>query len=390
MTPKSALLTAELEQIARSAVPPDVIRPSDLIVALVCRDERIAPTLISAWRRDGHELTPIMEGILRSAAARIARYEVVLAHLRQRQLQFEALKGASTAMFYPTGIVREMHDVDLLAADMDALWEIALAIEAIGFQTDALTLMLVDGTLHGALGARRQDNDLDRPDRVEVLTLPSFGSLARPARAFPRATSDPEKVLLLLLEERLQRAFIARDLVDATVALRAPELDLHRLWTSIDAFDAWAEWAELIERLDKAGVRSSPYLPPNLRQRRMRSTRRQARRLATQIRHPAAFGVRLGQQLLINRTMSRSRRWLWTRFRSVLDVEGAWLRAMPLFGLVIDRERRAFGIHQQAGARVAIADTPVGRFALTTGDEVDEDELRSIERTVAGRRGLVS
>ncbi len=160
------------------------------------------------------------------------------------------LKGLSLAAWYPDDLPRPMNDLDLLVPDTAALWRVVATLVAEHAPRE-MDLTVLDGEarhLLVALSWPGADPLLDYESRVEILTCALTGDQgAVPPR--PSLPADPLAAgLLAVAEERFQRPFNGKDVVDVMMAL-APgrEVDLPLLARSADEFNLAPELMELLQ-----------------------------------------------------------------------------------------------------------------------------------------------
>ncbi|MEU9986947.1 hypothetical protein AB0E10_09110 [Streptomyces sp. NPDC048045] len=160
------------------------------------------------------------------------------------------LKGLSLAAWYPDDLPRPMNDLDLVVPDTAALWRVVGALVA-DYGPREMDLTVLDGEARHfvvALSWPGADPLLDYETRVEILTCALTGDQgAVPLR--PGLPQDPLAAgLLAVAEERFQRPFNGKDVVDVMMAL-APgrTLDLPLLARTADEFSLAPELGELLE-----------------------------------------------------------------------------------------------------------------------------------------------
>jgi len=136
---------------------------------------------------------------------------------------------------------------------------------------------------------------------VEITTYVAMGDLAgvAPVVDLPPRWQDPVvKNLMMLLFERFEQRYRARDLVDAALMLEA--LDSYPvLWREIDRLGLWPEYTELVDLVERTELIAVPH---HGRSRTLSvagtRARRAGRRLAA-LRRPTDAGVRHLQQRLV-------------------------------------------------------------------------------------------
>ncbi|MFJ8962757.1 hypothetical protein ACIRG5_25530 [Lentzea sp. NPDC102401] len=291
--------------------------------------------------------TPIGTGStdeLRRARSRAARYaslhEAISAVTPARML-----KGSSIARFYPPGLVRAGNDVDLLVPDEVSLWKAARVVGDRAEITSAdVSVLCLDGRAHLVLGLSWESEDplLDRDFRAEISTLALVGDYLR---VRPRTTLPDDgalAALVCLAEERFQREFGVRDVLDTLLMF-----DHHPPGPAEIAATA-AEYQrapELLELLTAAlAVHDSPGLAQGVEA----------------LREPAATEER--------------RRSAATP--DVLPVVDARLAAgLPVYGLPLREARRDWPVsHLHRADGLHLLRTPVGDFLMVATEVVSPQD----------------
>ncbi len=375
--------TDEIEAVARFTAVRDVDTRADLVAAVQREGQRIAPTLFSAWESDDLPITTTMRAAIRQAEERTKRYRDLQAALLERH-PVVPIKGLALADLYPAGVARQMNDLDLVVDEVDTAWHVASDLIDVGFETDALTLQRIDGQTHMVASFRKPLGQFEWDDRAEIMTLPIFGDLAglRPTR-LPTYLAAHHNSLLLLLEERHQRSFIARDLVDATVLIRAADSPLQPFWGAVDELGLWPEWMDLAGLLERC-LGLADLLPEDSDQRV-----RTAKRLRLRRSLPSLSGARsdIGRtftRLAFSTSRPASLNPLINYAQSSIGVVRAWRMGMPLFGALISSEAHTEWRLVSAGsARVALALTPIGMFAMSISSVMAERDIEQIAAAVS-------
>ncbi|MFF9769074.1 hypothetical protein ACF1GT_21125 [Streptomyces sp. NPDC014636] len=185
---------------------------------------------------------------LRRRAERTAFYARV--QRRCEPLGARPLKGLSLAAWYPDDLPRPMNDLDLVVPDTAALWRVVTTLVA-EYAPREMDLTVLDGEarhLVVALSWPGADPLLDYETRVEILTCALTGDQgAVPLR--PRLPHNPLAAgLLAVAEERFQRPFNGKDVVDVMMALASGhERELPLLARTADEYHLAPELSELLE-----------------------------------------------------------------------------------------------------------------------------------------------
>jgi len=348
-------------------------------VLMVQREQRsFAPTLYSAWHNEGSAINPAMRYELDVQTARIQRYRELAAELAGRVPGMVSLKGLEIADLYPASSVRYMNDLDYLC-DEPRLWRLVCGLLDDGWDLHTGTFSIFDGRLHLLMCLRQPHEDpYSLPYGIEVTTYVALGNLAgvAPVVTLPPRWRDPVvKNLLMLLFERFEQPYRARDAVDAALLLQS--LERHSdLWHEIDRLGLWPEFTELAELVTRAELLTVPSHPrPRTLSIAGSRARRAAHRMAA-LRRPADAAVRHLQQRLVFDQLSRPERALWAVAERRLPVGRALRAGLLCFGLPVPGVRpevAAATVRERDG--LTFVDTPAARFLLTAGDDVDQDAV---------------
>lgn len=333
----------------------------------LCRQRQpsFLATLCSAWEG----LNAGLEFELESQRARVAFYRVLAASLDSPSVI--PLKGLEVGRLHPDGWVRYMNDLDYHVAEPELLWEVAASLIERDWSLDSGTFTRVNNSLQVLLSFR-----LPHPDRyqlpygVELTTYVSLGDLGGvpPVLAL---TPDlvPVKNLMMLLFERFEQPFRARDLVDG--ALLIESMDAGAVERMVDRLDLWPEYAELASLLSRAELGPSPRIP---RDAVARARRRRAGRLVRSTLSAAGLARRTQQRMVARGLPALGR-------RAFERVGARWAldQGLLCFGLPV--QGRAERVRVGGRDDLTWVDTPVGRFLLTPGDELPS----SAETFVSGK-----
>jgi hypothetical protein len=348
-------------------------------VLMVRRDQpTFAPTLFAAWRNEGAPLNPALSYELDVQSARIRRYRQLAAELADRVPGLTPLKGLEVADLYPADSVRYMNDLDY-AADEPRLWRLVNELVGDGWELNTGTFWVFGGRLQVLVCLRLPHEDpYSLPYGVEVTNYVTMGDLAGVAPVIdlpPRWREPVVKNLLMLLFERFEQPYRARDLVDGALMLHA--LRGHgALWHELDRLGLWPEFTELSRLLERAELGPVPAHP---RPRALSVAGSRARRIAHRLsglRNPADAAVRHLQQRLVFDHQTMPERLLWAAAERRLSTDRALRAGLLCFGLPVPGVRPevdAATLRRRDG--VTFVDTPAGRFLLTAGDDVEQDAV---------------
>lgn len=364
-------------------------------VLMVRQDQpTFAPTLFAAWRNEGAPLNPALRYELDVQAARVRRYRELSADLAARVPGVTPLKGLEVADLYPADSIRYMNDLDY-TADEPRLWRLAGELMNDGWDLHTGTFWVYDGRLQVLVCLRMPHEDpYSLPYGVEITNYVTMGDLAgvAPVLHLPPHWRDPAvKNLLMLLFERFEQPYRARDLVDAALMLRALR-DHGALWHEIDRLTLWPEYAELAQLLERAELGPAPVHPRPLALSLASSKARRTGRRLGALRQPAQAAARHLQQRLVFDRLSGPERLLWSAAQRRLSSRQALQVGLLCFGLPVPGVRpdvASATIRQRDG--LTFVDTPAGRFLITAGDDVEQDAVdllssdeATVERPVVG------
>lgn len=352
--------------------------PEEAVLMVHREQPSFAPTLYAAWRNEGAELNPAMRYELDVQVARIRWYRELAAKLAQQVPGLVPLKGLEVADQYPDDSVRYMNDLDY-HCDEARLWRVVAGLLEDGWDLHTGTFSIFDGTLHTLMCLRLPHEDpYSLPYGVEVTSYVTMGDLAGvpPVLRLPARWRDPVlKNLLMLLFERFEQRYRARDLVDAGLLLQA--LRRHRdLWHELDRLGLWPEYAELAGLLARTELVTLPSPPRPLALSLAGSRALRAGHRLAGLSRPADAAVRHLQQRLVFNRLTRGERALWAAAERRMPVGRALRAGLLCFGLPVPGvhpDVPAATIRQRGG--LTFIDTPVARFLLTAGDDVDQESL---------------
>lgn len=183
--------------------------------------------VLSVAERDGHRLGTGAADEVRRARRRADEYRRLAAELDEPGVR--SVKGLGIAERYPAGLVRPSVDLDLIVPDEDRLWRLAARLRASrDVQEITVTVLVHGGVRHVAVGLKWPSEDplLDPDLCVELGTLAYEGDLDTVP---PRAGLPEEQGLtdlLALAEERFQRPFDVKDMLDLAVLVGGGNVDL--------------------------------------------------------------------------------------------------------------------------------------------------------------------
>ncbi|GAA2843839.1 hypothetical protein [Crossiella cryophila] len=335
---------------------PERETPRALLRAARAAARTLPHLVLSLAERDGLPLGTGSTDELRRARVRAETYRRFLG-LVQAEAGVRVMKGPQLAQRYPADLLRPAGDLDLVAADEARLWLAARAVLAVR-QVEDIDLTVFQHSGHRdvviALAWPSEDPLLDRGYKIEISTMafPGDGGAVPIRAALP---ADPWLAdLLALAEERHQRDFHAKDVLDVLVlAGDAPPGE------TVAAAAAGLYLApELAELLDyAAGFASLGPLAPTLERLRAPAAAELARRARW---HPAEAGAA----------------------DSVADrlATGRPVYGMPLRQVSGREDWPVAELREVAGSTVLA--TPVADLLLVTGELVDPEQFTSVLRAL--------
>ncbi|GAA4055925.1 hypothetical protein GCM10022248_24220 [Nonomuraea soli] len=337
-------------------------------VLYVARREQpsLVATLLSAWESEGRRLSPTLAHELEQQRGRMAFYRGQWERLADRPV---SLKGLEVADRYPGRLLRYMNDLDLWVPERDRLWAMTGGLLDEGWSMHTATFVRFGGRTEVIVSLRRlPDDPYGLPYGIELSTVAYIGDgIGAPHRT--GAPQDPVvKNLLALIYERFEQRYRARDLVDAAVLLAGADRDtLARCAEAIGEAELWPEYAELASLLERSPF-DVPELPGDRRAQLRDSRSRRRARVLGAMRRPVRLAARTLQ-------LSRPGAAILER----LTPKAALDAGMILFALPVEGGERTDELTLREQGRALWAHTPVGRFILVHGTEVDEDLLAGAE-----------
>ncbi|MFI9811344.1 nucleotidyltransferase family protein [Saccharothrix variisporea] len=309
-------------------------------------------TVLSLLARDGVALGSGSGDELRRARARKAEYAGTVDAM-VTATGGRVVKGPSLAELYPDGVDRAVGDIDFIVPDEAALWR-AAAVVLDRHPVETINLSLFGQPERGVLVVlewQADDPVLDNDFKVEICTTPFAGDAAAvPVRSglpADRRVAD----LLALGEERFQRPFSAKDLLDIAVVGGVERLAVDDLVDAARRLLLAPELVELFDRADEAGVLGA--LAPALPGLRSAAEDERTRRAAWEPPPAPAEVDRIGEALASGRVVG-----------GLLLRRTAWRSRLP-------------GVHVHRYAGGALLITPLGDFMAVDDPLVDEDDYHA-------------
>ncbi len=349
------------------------------VVELVHRTEPgFAATMFSAWRAEGIALNAALTEDVESAADRVDRYRLVAAELTGQVTSLTAVKGLEVAALYPAGLVRYMNDLDFIAPSQEDLWAAIGWLTGTGWDVDTATFSFLEGTLHVMVSMRMQNDDRFRlPYGIELATYYTLGNQGGipPIVRMPGTwRAAAVKNSIMLLHERYEQPFRARDLVDAALLHESmSEGECRALHEAVIALNLAVEYSELVRLVKQAGLADLTPLPGG----RWTTARTRVARMsrgAGFFAKPVAGTGRHLQRRLMMANPGQAEKAAWDLVQRRLHPVTAIRAGLLGFGLPVSGPRSDVtrAVLRRRGD-LAWADTPAGRFLLTVGDFVSQE-----------------
>jgi hypothetical protein len=358
--------------------------PSREALYEAARPGRLHVLLASAWELEGGPVPPQARDELEFWRRQMTAYADVFAGLAT--LGLSAQKGPQLARLYPRGWLRQSTDLDLFAAGRAPVWDAARTLVADGWEVAALTVLVAEGEPGVTLEVGRPSDrpDLLREQKVELASLAFAGNqLGVPAvRTLGNdvPAESPVHQLVALVEERFQRPFRDRDVLDAALLLEEMGDGERALLAAVlDSTRLWPEWRELRAWIVRAALLDAAEVPPAPLRAVAAARARRARTVAVRAREPATWAWLLAS----DDDPGRGRAAL----AALLE------RRVPV-GRVLARGYAAYGVPVALGQPSAedlavvrregdlVAETPLGTFLLTYAAAVDESRIAALAAAV--------
>jgi hypothetical protein len=356
------------------------VRP-DEIVDLVRRAEPgLAVTLFSAWEAADAGLSPTLSGEVEAVRQRMEFYRTVIERLRVKVPGLTLIKGLEVADLYPAGLVRNMTDIDVIAPTESAQWDIVAILMQDGWTLDSGSAVSVGGDLRMTIGmALPHEDRYQAPYSAEIGTVYTLGNLAGipPVVSLPPPWQAPAiKNMLMLLNERYEQPFRARDLIDSVLLheqLRGTELGM--LHEAVAKLCLAVEYHELAGLVQAAGLATFSPLPGGGRAIANARARRFARQVSF-MRRPLGCAARNLQRRMMLGQAGHAEGMVWGVPSRWMPVSSAVRVGLVAFGLPLEGPQpevtSAVLRHRN---RITWVDTPVARFLLTIGGDVPQSAI---------------
>lgn len=353
---------------------------AEIVLLLRHAQPMFAATVLSAWQAEDSELSPALLLELDMARTRVDYYRSVDASLTSKLPDLISISGLEIADLYPSGLTRNMIDLDYVAAVESDLWQACDQLIRHGWELETATFCYFGGSPQIMVSLTRQHEDpYQLPYGVEIATYYAAGNYGaiRPLMHLRAQWRAPAvKNILMLLYERYEQPYRARDLVDGALlfgSLRGDELAV--LHDAVHTLSLGVQYCELVELTGRAGLGPLPAWPGT----RWATSTLRARRLAQGAGYflrPLAGTGRQLQRRMMTGDLGHAEEIAWDAVQRRLAVPQAISGGMLAFGLPLDcpAPQVTSAVLSRRG-RLAWADTPIGRFLLTIGDFVSQEDV---------------
>jgi hypothetical protein len=379
------LTSEDLVAVLTACSGEEVTGLGDAVMLVRQTQGSLTATLLSAWQAEGRELSPALRAELDVERARVDYYRTVGAALLSKVPGLTSVKGLEILDLYPVGWTRHLNDLDLIAERESDLWLACDLLMADGWEVDTATFSYFSGAVQVIASLRRPSDDpYDIPYGIELATFYSLGNFGaiKPLARMPEKWRAPAiKNIIMLLYERYEQPFRARDLIDVVLLHDAlSDGELAALHEAVVSLTLGVEYSELISLVAKVGLPPLPDWPA----RRLAAPAIRARRLtrgASFFLRPVAGTGRQMQRRMITGEIGRIESRAWDMIQDHLPVPAAMSSGLLAFGLPIEGPRpEVTSTELFRKGNLAWADTPIGRFLLTIGDFVTEGQFEEISR----------
>jgi hypothetical protein len=377
------LTSEDLVAVLTACTGEEVNGLGETVALLRQSQSALTATVLSAWQAEGRELSPALRAELEVEEARVAYYRTVGAALMSKVPGLTSVKGLEILDLYPAGWARHLNDLDLVADREPDLWLACDLLTADGWEIDTATFAYFSGAIQVIASMRRPSDDpYDIPYGIEIATFYSLGNFGaiNPLARMPENWRVPAvKNIIMLLYERYEQPFRARDLIDVVLlhdALRGDELTA--LHEAVVSLSLGVEYSELIALVARVGLPPLPDWPARRLAAPATRVRRLARAASFFLRPVAGTGRQL-QRRMITGEIGRAESRAWDAIQDRLPVPAAMSGGLLAFGLPLDGPRpEVTSTVLRRRGDLAWADTPLGRFLLTIGDFVAEEQFEEI------------
>jgi len=310
------------------------------------------------------------------ARTRLARLRRIQGVIQAQVPDVIAVKGLAVADAYPPGLTRRTGDLDLVAPDEPAVWQIA-HVASVEFGLTVRSVLAFPARTGGVPGrgvmvnlVARPTPTFDEPISLDVSTHALIGNgTTVPAWRGPAPRPPgPAEHLLMITAERLEQSFGLKDIFDASVLAGELARDgdgaLMRARELIGHAHLLPELAELFDLATRHCLPLPAAARPLAGQVRRARAKRGLHLVATAAAHPVQAPLHSLQRAeVLPSRAARLRRRLW----HAVD------RRLPV-GAPVRSELFRFGMLVQVSGETdrPLLRSPLGDYLLVNGAEISE------------------
>jgi Uncharacterised nucleotidyltransferase len=305
--------------------------------------EKLRVVLASAWASEGIPIGAVA-GEVEFWREQVDRYRRHAEKLTAEVPEAVVLRGPAIAELYPAGWVRDCSDLDVVVPAQAELWAACRLLMESGWTCNGVSVMRSGRDLEFAMSFSRPSSEpllLDF-ERIEISTAGMTGNFLNvppTAKAADyRGHTTASRNLLAMLEERLERCYRARDVLDTLLLLeRLPDAEAERFLAAVARADLWPEWRELSRRVSATADVSLPGAGGSRgRLRSLASNARRRVRTARRTRAPAVVAWTLATRWTLGRLPSRRQARIVSGIHRAIGPARVLDRGLPLFGVSTD------------------------------------------------------
>lgn len=344
--------------------------------------------LASAWQAEGIEISPPIAYEVEMFRTRFENHRKLFNELSNDVEGLRVVKGYEVADLYPQGWVRGGKDLDVQAVDQSTVWTASRWLMDRGWSCASVFLQEIEGvdTVIIVLKSEPLDAMFMRPETIEVGSVAFVGNFYGLAPRLASSFGDRLKGNLLhivgILEQRLERLLVARDVVDAIVLLREiDESELRTLWEVIDSLDFWKEWNQLAYVLDYLELVPNDVLSPANRKPQQRaSTLRRRRRAATQALKPTTLARGFLHEVSARHFDGQLARRTASELPKVVSAVSMYRAGLPLVGVPVSLEPGAEAVTTEVVNGRLVVRCPLGIYMAIAGSYFEPEWVTEIQK----------
>lgn len=347
--------------------------------------------LASAWQSEGTEISPPIAYEVEMFRTRFDNHRKLFSELSHDVPRLRVVKGYEVADLYPQGWVRGGKDLDVQAADQSDVWTASRWLLDRGWSCSSVFLQRIEGsdTVITVLRSGSLDPMFMRPETIEVGSVAFVGNFyglkPRLASSLQNKLTGNLLHLVGILEQRLERLLVARDVVDAIVLFREiDEQELPALWDVIDKLDFWKEWNQLAYVLDYLELVPNEVLSPaRLKPIQRSSALRRRRRALRQAVKPATLVRGFLHEVSARNFDSQLARRAASELPKVVSPATMYRAGLPLVGVPVSTEPAADQVETELIDGRFVVRCPLGIYLAIAGSFFEPEWIVEIQRKLA-------